>query len=95
MPAKNDLVTLPKKTKRTEKQQPGPNSVRKAYWMSIEVAADRLGLSSPEALRKKLDRNVFKASDGVIESYIDGVRARKFGRSWRVLLSQQWEFEAG
>jgi len=91
---RDEVPKVSTKPKRTNKLQPHPTSVRKAHWTSIEVAADRLGLT-PEALRKKLDRRVFKASDGVVESQLDGVRARKFGHSWRVMLSEHWEYETG
>jgi hypothetical protein len=50
---------------------------------------------SDEALRKKLERHARKAPDGVVEAEIDGIRGRKFGRSWRVLLSERWLGELG
>jgi hypothetical protein len=48
---------------------------------------------SPDALRKKLDRNSYLAPDGVVEASIDGVRGRKFGRLWRVSFSARWAVE--
>ena len=92
---RDEAPRVPTKPKQAKKLQPRPSSLRMAQWTSIEVAADRLGLPSAEALRKKLDRHVFVASDGVVESYIDGVRGRKFGKSWRVMLSEHWEYETG
>ncbi len=61
---------------------------KRASWVSVEVAAQTLGTSS-EALRKKLDRNSAVAPDGVVEASIDGVRARKSGRLWRVSFSSR------
>jgi hypothetical protein len=58
-------------------------------WVSVEVGAEVLGMSA-EALRKKLERNARVAPDGVVEAEIDGVRARKFGRLWRLTFSARW-----
>ena len=58
-------------------------------WISLPSAADLLGLT-PEALRKTLDRRARKVADGGIEAALDGVRARKLGRLWRVALSEAW-----
>ena len=58
-------------------------------WISLQSAADQLGLSAA-ALRKSFDRRAARASDGGIEAEIDGVRARKLGRLWRVTLSPAW-----
>lgn len=57
-------------------------------WVSIATAAAFLGLS-PDRLRKTLERHARKA-DGVLESNVDGVTARKFGRLWRVRFSAAW-----
>jgi hypothetical protein len=58
-------------------------------WLSVEAAADVLGMTAA-ALRKSLERRAVRAPDGGVEAEIDGVRARKLGRNWRVLLSQAW-----
>ncbi|MDI1444855.1 hypothetical protein [Polyangium sp. 6x1] len=58
-------------------------------WVSIERAAAFLGLS-PGALRKSLERRAVRAGDGGTEALLDGVRARKFGRLWRVKFSEAW-----
>ncbi|MDI1445959.1 hypothetical protein [Polyangium sp. 6x1] len=42
------------------------------------------------ALRKTLERRAVRASDGGTEASVDGVRARKFGRIWRVRFSEAW-----
>lgn len=60
-----------------------------ARWTSIETAASTLGLSAT-ALRKALERRARRAADGGTEAEIDGVRARKLGRLWRVSLSAAW-----
>jgi hypothetical protein len=64
-------------------------SDRSSPWVSVDVAAHTLGMSS-EALRKKLDRRSRPGPDGVVEADIDGVRARKFGRLWRVRFAARW-----
>lgn len=58
-------------------------------WLSIERAAAHLGLSAG-ALRKSLERRAVRAGDGGTEALLDGVRARKFGRLWRVRFSEAW-----
>ncbi len=58
-------------------------------WVSIQTAAEYLDMS-PDALRRALERRAVRAPDGSIEANIDGVRARKFGRSWRVAFSERW-----
>lgn len=57
-------------------------------WVSIVAAAAFLGLS-PDRLRKTLERHA-RTVDGTIESSVDGVTARKFGRLWRVRFSVAW-----
>jgi hypothetical protein len=42
------------------------------------------------ALRKALERRAVRGTDGAIEAAADGVRARKFGRRWRVQFSPEW-----
>jgi hypothetical protein len=42
------------------------------------------------ALRKTLERRAVRAADGATEAALDGVRARKFGRLWRVRFSEAW-----
>ena len=59
------------------------------HWISVQSAADRLGLTAA-ALRKSLDRRAVQTPDGGIEAEIDGVRGRKFGRLWRVTFSCAW-----
>lgn len=57
-------------------------------WVSIATAAAFLDLS-PDRLRKTVERHARKV-DGAIESNVDGVVARKFGRLWRVRFSASW-----
>lgn len=57
-------------------------------WVSIATAAAFLDLS-PDRLRKTVERHARKV-DGAIESNVDGVFARKFGRLWRVRFSASW-----
>ena len=58
-------------------------------WLSVQSAVDILGLT-PAALRKSLDRRAALTGDGGIEAEVYGVRGRKFGRLWRVMLSPAW-----
>jgi len=60
-----------------------------ARWVSLERAAGHLGMTAA-ALRKSLERRAVRAADGATEAALDGVRARKFGRSWRVRFSEAW-----
>ena len=57
-------------------------------WVSVATAATFLGLSA-DRLRKTLERYSRKV-DGSIQSEVDGVTARKFGRLWRVRFSSSW-----
>lgn len=58
-------------------------------WLSLASAAALLDMTAG-ALRRKVERHADVAEDGVIEAEIDGIRARKFGRTWRVLLGPRW-----
>ena len=60
-----------------------------ARWVSVERAASHLGLNAA-ALRKTLERRAVRAADGATEAAVDGVRARKFGRLWRISFSEAW-----
>ena len=66
----------------------------RVQWLPLRDVAVILSMSD-EALRKKLERHARKAPDGVVEAELDGIRGRKFGRSWRVLLSERWLGELG
>jgi hypothetical protein len=58
-------------------------------WCSLHAAADFLGMTA-DALRRCVERRAMKMPDGGTEARLDGVRARKFGRLWRVMLSSEW-----
>lgn len=58
-------------------------------WLSVANAADILDLT-PTALRRTLERRAVRSPDGSVEADLDGVRARKFGRLWRVFLDEGW-----
>lgn len=60
-----------------------------AAWVSLLTAAQHLG-TSPDALRRMLERRAVKAGDGGVEADVDGVRGRKLGRLWRVRLADAW-----
>ena len=57
----------------------------------LPVAAEALAplAMTPGALRKMLERNARPGQDGA-QAQVNGVRARKLGRLWRVSLSSAW-----
>lgn len=65
------------------------NPRKPVHWLTLGDAANRLALS-PDTLRKQIERNVKRATDGVVEASIDGIRARKFRGRWRVALGPNW-----
>jgi len=65
------------------------NKAIRRNWLSLIEAARILGTTAT-ALRRKFERNVQRATDGVIEAIIDGVHGRKFGGRWKVALSENW-----
>ena len=60
-----------------------------ARWISTAEAAGVLGIDEV-TLRRKCDRGARKTLDGAIEASFDGIRARKLGRLWRLLLGAGW-----
>lgn len=58
-------------------------------WITVEEAAEFIG-TNPLALRARLRRAAGRASDGGVEADIDGIRGRKLGNSWRVVLGASW-----
>lgn len=58
-------------------------------WFTLTEAAERLSMSV-DALRRQIERRAKRAPDGGTEANIDSVRARKFGRLWRVSFGQRW-----
>lgn len=58
-------------------------------WVSVRDAALALGFAAV-SLRRAIERNSRRAPDGGVEASFDGVRARKLGRTWRVLLGDCW-----
>jgi hypothetical protein len=63
-------------------------SAGSALWLTVRAAAAILSVS-PDALRRKIERAVYKGKTGV-EAQIDGVRARKFAGQWRVHFEEGW-----
>jgi hypothetical protein len=61
-------------------------------WLTVSEAAKFLSLSEG-ALRKALERHATCAPDGGVEATLDGVRARKLGRRWRLHLEARWRLE--
>ncbi len=60
-----------------------------AAWMSIEEAAGVLRVPTV-TFRRAIERSARRTADGSVEARVDGVRARKFGRLWRVWLDPGW-----
>jgi hypothetical protein len=60
-----------------------------AVWMSVEDAAGILGIH-PITLRRTIERHARLQSDGSVTSSMDGIRARKLQRRWRVALDGAW-----
>ncbi|MCC7540537.1 MAG: hypothetical protein IT379_30250 [Deltaproteobacteria bacterium] len=58
-------------------------------WVSVAEAAAVLGVPVI-TLRRSFERNARRQPDGGIAAELDGVRAKKFGRQWRVWLSPSW-----
>jgi hypothetical protein len=58
-------------------------------WLSVANAAAYLDLT-PSALRRTLERRAVRSGDGQVEAEVDGVRARKLGRLWRVHFDERW-----
>lgn len=54
-------------------------------WISVEEAAEFIGTNAV-ALRARLRR----APDGGVEADVDGIRGRKLGTTWRVVLGARW-----
>jgi hypothetical protein len=65
------------------------NVKQAGHWLSIEEAAAILNVRVV-TLRRAVERCATRGADGCVASAIDGVRARKFGRRWRVALDAQW-----
>ena len=58
-------------------------------WRSIEATARILGVPTI-TLRRLIGRSARRAPDGSMEACVDGIRARKLGRHWRVWLHPSW-----
>lgn len=85
----HDLDEPRERPTRKGRRSKSPDKVVARAWVSIEVAAGVLGIT-PDALRKSIDRRAKKMADGGIEAHVDGLRARKFGRRWKVQRDGVW-----
>lgn len=63
--------------------------MRQGQWISIREAATMLGFAAV-SFRRLVERHARKTADGGTEAAFDGVRAKKLGRTWRVLLGERW-----
>jgi uncharacterized protein with beta-barrel porin domain len=63
-----------------------------ARWLTVRSAAALLDMNS-DALRRTLERRARRMPDGGVEAEIDGVRARRFGRTWRVAFGERWNVD--
>jgi hypothetical protein len=66
---------------------------RPTGWLRLEEAARLLGVESV-TLRRAIDRHARRDADGRTFSEFDGVRARKLGRQWRIVLDPCWCLDA-
>jgi hypothetical protein len=66
-----------------------PSAPKSSRWLPLVEAAERLS-TSPDALRRLLERHTLRAKDGALEANVDGIRARKFANRWRVLFGESW-----
>jgi hypothetical protein len=66
------------------------SEVRKpSSWVSLARAAEFLD-ESPTGFRKKLDRASSLDEDGLVHATLPGLRARKFGKLWKVRFDRGW-----
>jgi hypothetical protein len=75
----------------TETGSPTPST---GSWISIEASARILGVPTI-TLRRLIGRSARRAPDGSVEACVDGIRARKLGRHWRVWLHPSWTGSGG
>jgi len=80
------LSPLERRASRTKSDRPP------ASWLRVEEAAQILGVAVI-TFRRAIDRHARRDADGRIFSEFDGVRARKLGRQWRVLLDPCWSVD--
>lgn len=73
---------------RSEASVPPPVGDR-ARWLDVKAAAAVLGYGTV-SFRRLLERHARRSRDGGVEAVVDGIRARKVGRTWRVQLSSEW-----
>ena len=64
-----------------------------ASWMRVDDAARFLDLNVV-TFRRAIERNARRDADGRVHAEFDGIRARKLGRHWRVLLDPCWSARA-
>ncbi len=67
----------------------GSSTPSTGSWRSIEASARILGVPTI-TLRRLIGRSARRAPDGSVEACVDGIRARKLGRHWRVWLHPSW-----
>ena len=80
------LSPLEHRSAGAEADRPSASSLR------LEEAAQILGVAVV-TFRRAIDRHARRDADGRIFFEFDGVRARKLGRLWRVLLDPCWSIE--
>ena len=68
-------------------------TIAAAQWMRLDDAARILGVNVV-TLRRAVERHARRDSDGLVHATFDGLRARKLGRQWRVLLGPCWSAPA-
>jgi hypothetical protein len=61
--------------------------------MRVDDAARILGVNVV-TLRRSIERNARRDTEGRVHAEFDGIRARKLGRLWRVFLDPCWSARA-
>ena len=64
-----------------------------ARWLTLLAAAEALAMTDT-ALRRAIERHVRIGDAGIREAAFNGIRARKFGGRWKVLLGPAWDVVA-
>jgi hypothetical protein len=80
------MRTADSKTNETREGGAPTSAVR---WLRVDDAARLLGLTTV-TLRRTIERNARRDAAGRVHASFDGIRARKLGRNWRVLLDDCW-----
>lgn len=88
------VAAAPRGTTKKRERHETTRPTGQPIWLGIPRAAELLD-EEPESLRKKLERAARRGPDEQIESDINGLRGRKLGRLWKVLIPPGWAPKGG